>query len=93
MAKYKYVNVLYEGHPMHYGVIRLSEVRKMKHPERLGALLEERHPDKIIALDVLDDDVLVALPTDETKNKIAREFLACVDAHRLSGWQEGEIES
>ncbi|MBD2767412.1 hypothetical protein IC235_05855 [Hymenobacter sp. BT664] len=93
MAHYYYVNVKYDGqHSIHYGTIKMREVLKFDHSNRIRDILEERYPDKIIAVDIVDDSVLIIGPSNLEKWQIAASFLLSVDPYSFrTEWQAGSI--
>ncbi|MFC6225888.1 hypothetical protein ACFP2F_21765 [Hymenobacter artigasi] len=93
MARYKYVDVMYEGqYPIHYGLILMEEVMRMENPAQLAAILEERYPDRIVAVDVWDSDILQALPSNTEQYEVALKFLNSVNAYAFKGkWKDGEV--
>lgn len=93
MANYKFVNVMYQGKfPIHYGLMTMAELIKMEDPSRLAAILEEKHPGKIIAVDIYDSNIFQALPSSSDTYEIALHFLRTVSPYEFKGkWRDGEV--
>jgi hypothetical protein len=93
MAQYNYVNVMYNGqHPIHYGTIIMSEVLKFDDALKIRDILEERYPDRIIAVDIIDDSMLIIGPSNPDKWNIAANFLQDVNPYAFKAeWQKGTI--
>jgi hypothetical protein len=94
MASYRFINLSFKGHSMHFGIINRENFERLKNPAHIAATLEQTYPGKIIL--VRGPEVagvfMTIFPSNPEFRAIAEEFNNAIDGGpSLSGLSDGEI--
>jgi hypothetical protein len=95
MASYRFINLSFKGHAMHFGLLNRANFAQLTNPALIAATLEQRYPDKLILVrgPEVDGVPLTVFPTDPNWRAIAEEFNQAVDAGpSLNGLRDGVLD-
>ncbi|MBF9223529.1 hypothetical protein [Hymenobacter ruricola] len=95
MAFYRFINLSFKGHSMHFGIINRANFEQLKNPARIAATLEQIYPGKIIL--VRGPETAGVFTTILSSNPglraLAEEFNSAIDGGpALSGFSDGELD-
>jgi hypothetical protein len=95
MAFYRFINLSFKGHSMHFGIINRENFEHLENPGRIAVTLEQIYPEKIILVrgPEVAGAFMTVFPSNPGFRAIAEEFTSAIDGGpALSGFRDGEID-
>jgi len=94
MASYRFINLAFKGHSMHFGLLNRENFERLKNPACIAPTLEQRYPGQLILVrgPEIAGVPMTFFPSDPSFRAIAEEFNNAVDGGpSLSGLSDGEL--